>query len=99
VSAGATASVWLRDAALPFQRMEEEAIVVDPRTREVHLFNGTAARIWELLATPRSIDEVCGALIDEFDAEPEALRREVEAFVTDLGGRGLLTAAPSRGGA
>ena len=33
------AQSWLRDATLPFQRLDEEAIVVDPRTREVHLLN------------------------------------------------------------
>jgi len=38
-----------RDPTLPFQRMDEDAIVVDTRTREVHLLNETAARIWELL--------------------------------------------------
>jgi PqqD family protein of HPr-rel-A system len=97
MSAVAATAAWQRDGALPFQRMEDEAIVVNPRTREVHLFNGTAARIWELLEAPRSIDELCGALGDEFEAEPAALRREVEAFVADLGGRGLITAAPARG--
>jgi len=96
----AAAASWARDPGLPFQRMAEEAIVVNPRTREVHLLNETAARIWELLETPRSIDELVGALGDEFDAEPAALRREVESFVADLGGKGLLSpASAGRGGA
>jgi hypothetical protein len=98
MSATTASTPWGRDSALPFQRMEEEAIVVNPRTREVHLFNETAARIWELLETPRSIDDLVGALGDEFDAEPAALRREVEAFVTDLGGKGLLAPVSDRGG-
>jgi PqqD family protein of HPr-rel-A system len=82
---------WRRDPALPFQRMDEEAIVVDPRSREVHLFNETAARIWELLETASSVDELCEALADEYEgAPPEALRSEVETFVSELGGKGLL---------
>ena len=89
-------SLWRRDAALPFQRMAEEAIVVDPRTREVHLLNETAARIWELLETPRSTEELVAALSDEYEAEPAALRREVEAFVIDLGGKGLVAAVRGR---
>jgi PqqD family protein of HPr-rel-A system len=84
---------WQRDPALPFQRMDEEAIVVDPRTREVHLLNETGARIWELLATAASIDELVATLADEYEgASPEALRAEVEAFVEELGGKGLLAA-------
>jgi PqqD family protein of HPr-rel-A system len=83
---------WHRDPTLPFQRMDEETIVIDPRAREVHLLNETAARIWELLETPSSIDELCAALADEYEgATPAALRAEVEGFLSDLGGKGLLT--------
>ena len=35
---------YQRDPGLPFQKLDEETIVVDPRTREVHLLNDTAAR-------------------------------------------------------
>ena len=82
---------WRRAEALPFQRLEEETIVVDPRSREVHLLNGTGARIWDLLETASSVDELVAALGEEYEgATPEELRREVEAFLGDLGGKGLL---------
>jgi PqqD family protein of HPr-rel-A system len=82
---------FVREDALPFQRLDEETIVVDPRSREVHLLNETAARIWELLETASSVDELVEALGDEYEgATPEDLRREVEAFLGDLGARGLL---------
>jgi hypothetical protein len=100
MSAMNAATSWARDPGLPFQRMDEDAIVINPQTREVHLLNGTAARIWELLETPLSIDDLVGALGSEFDAEPAALRSEVETFVADLRGKGLLVApAAGRGGA
>jgi hypothetical protein len=71
-----TATTLRRDPTLPFQRMDEDAIVVDPRTREVHLLNETGARIWELLETASSVDEVAEALEDEYEgAAPGALRR------------------------
>ena len=86
----ATATPWGRDPALPFQRMEEEAIVVNPRTREVHLFNETAARIWELLETASSVDDIVATLAEEYEAaSPDELRREVQAFLDDLGSKGL----------
>ena len=87
-----TNSSWRRESTLPFQRMDEETIVLDPRSREVHLLNETAARIWDLLETPSSVDELCEALADEYEgATPAALRAEVEGFLNDLGGKGLLT--------
>jgi len=85
------ATTFQREDALPFQRLDEETIVVDPRSREVHLLNETAARIWELLETSSSVDELVEALSDEYEgAPPEELRREVEAFLADLSARGLL---------
>ena len=83
---------WRRAEALPFQRLEEETIVVDPRSREVHLLNETAARIWDLLETASSVDQLVEALGEEYEgATPEQLRHEVEAFLGDLGGKGLLS--------
>ena len=82
---------WRRESALPFQRMDGETIVVDPRLGEVHLFNETASRIWELLETASSVDEVAEALEEEYEgAAPGAMRREVAAFLAELGGKGLL---------
>ena len=44
-----------RIGSLPFQKMNEETLVVDPKTREVHLLNATASRVWELLARPQTV--------------------------------------------
>ncbi len=81
---------YARDPAVPHQRLDEETIVVDPRTREVHLLNETAARIWELLATPRSLDDLTGALVDEYDAPAEEVRASVEETLAVLRDKGLL---------
>jgi PqqD family protein of HPr-rel-A system len=82
---------WRRDPTLPFQRMDEDTIVVDARTREVHLLNETAARIWDLLENPASVDELATTLAEEYEgATPDELRAEVEAFVSELGGKGLI---------
>jgi PqqD family protein of HPr-rel-A system len=84
---------WARDPSLPFQRMDDETIVVDPRSREVHLLNETAARIWDLLESARSVDELCAAIADEYEgASPEVLRGEIDVFLNDLGGKGLVAA-------
>ncbi len=83
---------YARDPAVPHQKLDEETIVVDPRTREVHLFNETAARIWELLDTPRSLDDLTGALVEEYDAPAEEVRASVEETLSLLRDKGLLAA-------
>lgn len=83
---------YARDPGVPHQKMDEETIVVDPRTREVHLFNETAARIWELLASPCSLEQLTAALADEYDAPDEELRAAVEETLAALQVKGLLAA-------
>jgi len=85
---------YKRDPGLPFQKLEEETIVVDPRTREVHLLNDTAARVWELLASPFTVDELTETLADEYDATPEAVRAGVEELLAGFRDKGLLLEAP-----
>jgi PqqD family protein of HPr-rel-A system len=91
-SEGAKTQSWHRDPILPFQRLDEEAIVVDPRTREVHLLNVTATRIWDLLDTPRTEEEISTALAEEFDAPADVLRADVAASLGELSAKGLIGA-------
>jgi len=87
---------WRRDSELPFQKLDEETIVLDPRRREVHLLNETAARLWELLAAPRSVDELAATLADEYDADEPELRAAVVECVDGLHDKGLLLAVEAR---
>jgi PqqD family protein of HPr-rel-A system len=79
-----------RDPGLPYQKLDEETIVVDPRSREVHLLNETAARVWELLASPRSLDELAATLGEEYDAPAGELRAGVEEAIAGFRDKGLL---------
>ena len=85
-----------RVSSLPFQKMKDEALVVDPRTREVHLLNATATRVWDLLETPHTPSELVAALAGEFEAPPEALRSDVHTLLAELGARGLVGVDVSR---
>jgi hypothetical protein len=41
-------------------------------------------RVWELLEEPRSIDDVCATLLEEYDVEADTCRRDVAAVVEQL---------------
>ena len=92
----AASTAWRRDAELPFQKLDEETIVVDPRRREVHLLNETAARIWELLASPRSIDDLLATLGEEYDVAAAELREGVQECIDGLTSKGLLVSVATR---
>ena len=50
----------------------------------------TGGRIWGLLATPRTLAELCEALAAEYEISAEAVRADVQAFVASLSERGAL---------
>jgi len=86
-------STFRRNSDFPFQKLEEETIVVDPKRREVHLLNDTASHVWDLLASPRSLDELCAAVGDAYDASPDEVREGVSELLRGLEDKGLLRAA------
>jgi len=86
----ASSTALRRVSFLPYQKLDDEVLVVDPRTREVHLLNLTATRIWELLEKAHTPDELVLALSEEFEAPVEALRADVEVLLADLGAKGLV---------
>lgn len=91
------ARAYQRVSSLPFQKMHEEALVVDTRTREVHLLNVTATRVWDLLETPRTAEQLLSVLTEEFDAAPEVLRADVQALLSEMGAKGLVGAPAGEG--
>jgi PqqD family protein of HPr-rel-A system len=88
---------WRRDPAVPFQKLEEDTIVVDPRTREVHLLNDTAGRIWDLLSSKATVEDLAARLGEEYEAPAEELRDAVTELLHDLRSKGLVLGdAPPR---
>jgi hypothetical protein len=53
--------------------------------------NGVGTRIWELLAEPRSVDNLCEQLAGEYEVEPDACRRDVLVYLEALRAEGLVS--------
>lgn len=84
-------AVKLRRAnALPFQKLNEEVLVVNPKTREVHLLNPTATRIWELLENENTAAELIASLTAEYDADRAQVGEDVDALLAELAAKGLI---------
>lgn len=46
--------------------------------------SAVGARIWELIETPHSVDQLCDTLVAEYEVEPATCRSEVDAFLAKL---------------
>jgi hypothetical protein len=89
-----TASIWamLTPPGIHVQWVEEEAVVLNEDTSELHYLNPQSALIYALLleyGMPDAVPHAC----EHIDAPPEETKREVENLVDTLLDKGLLLKA------
>ena len=63
------------------------------KTAELFVLNATAERLWELLASPISIEDLARNLIDEFEVSAESARADAAAFIQSLRDIGIAVEA------
>ena len=63
------------------------------RTAELFVLNATAERLWELLESPISIEDLARNLIDEFEVSAESARVDAAAFIQSLRDIGIAVEA------
>ena len=73
-------------------RVEDEMIMMNVERGKYIGLTETGARIWDLLAEPRTAEDLCAALCEEYDIAAEQCRTEVDAFVAEMQKQGALTA-------
>jgi len=66
----------------------------------LHVVNGqcfgmenVAAEVWNLLAEPTSVEQLCADLVDRYEVEPETCHREVVALLEQFEQEGLIQPA------
>ena len=88
------------DPAVVFTPLVDGAVLLDTSREQYFGLNGVGARIWTLLPTSRSLDELCSTLATEFDgATSEGIRGDVETLLAELAAAGLLSGQDARAAA
>ena len=67
-----------------------ETVLLDPVGDRYLRLNASGAALWELLAEPRSPDELAATLADRHALEAEIASRDAHAFVAALRARELV---------
>jgi hypothetical protein len=65
-------------------------VLLNLETGAYYRLNATGAAIWELLEAPASVDDVSVGLAVEVTKEASELQGDVEWFLGELTGRGLV---------
>jgi hypothetical protein len=73
--------------------VDDHVVMLDPARGEYFGLDPVGSRIWELLAEPRPVDDLCATLVAEFDVDDATCRSEVLAFLDGLAAVELVVAA------
>jgi len=74
-----------------FRELDGEAVVLNLDTGIYFGLDAVGTRIWRLLAERKPLKAVLDSLIDEYEAPPDRLQRDLLAFVERLDDKGLLS--------
>ena len=92
-------SIVVRDSEPIFTTIDSEVVMLSPRAQAYFGLGMVGSEIWNAIEKPRRVDELCAALLQEFEVDPDICRREVLGFLNDLVERGLAHIVPQEGAA
>ena len=70
--------------------VDGEMVMMSVERGEYYGLNEVGARIWSLLASPKTLTELQQCLCAEYAVSPEQCRHELQPFIDELLARGIL---------
>ena len=71
--------------------IEGEAVILSLDTKVLRGLNPVGSRVWELIDGQRSVEEIAGLIVKEFEVECTQADEDVRGFVQELLDKGLVT--------
>src|SRR5579871_5239679 len=74
--------------------IDGEVVALDVARGACYGLDAVGARIWSMIAEPRSVQEVCEALMAVYEVDEATCHRDVLDLLAALRGEGLIEVAP-----
>lgn len=71
-------------------KIDDEVVMVNVEQGNYYSLNRVGSSIWELLETPKSVEEICSELMNEYEINEYDCKKEVESFVEALLNKGVI---------
>jgi hypothetical protein len=75
---------------------DRDLVILNLKGNNYLALNDIGRRIWELLKSPRRVDDLCQQLSQEFNATPEQISGDVLPFLTELINENVVHVADER---
>jgi hypothetical protein len=73
-----------------FCELEGEAVILNLRDGVYYGLNPVGLRIWELIQSPKTLNEILETLTAEYEVERAVCQADVETLLKQLSGKGLI---------
>lgn len=73
-----------RNPGLVWADVDGETVMMSVERGEYFGLGGVGSRVWELLATPATVAEICETIVAEFRIDPDACLTDLIGFLTEL---------------
>jgi len=85
-----------RSGRVPFSHLDDELLAIDVQQGYLYSLNETGGLVWDAMAEPIMVSEICARLASAFDVDEATCERDVVAVVSALCEAGLaeVTDAP-----
>lgn len=70
--------------------MDDTVVMMSLAQGKYYGLDRVGSRVWELLARPLSVAEICATLVAEFDVDPDVCDRDVREFLAQLAAERLI---------
>ncbi len=83
-------SIVSRAVEAQFKQLDDELLAIDEQAGFLYSMNETASRVWELIAQPSAVSNVCSHLRRTFAVDKATCQREVLVLLQELHEAGLV---------
>lgn len=81
---------YLRNNSILAESLQDLLVMLDIDKGKYYSLNSVATRIWELIDQPKTIENICEVLTNEFEVDFEQCKKEVEDHLAQMYKLGLL---------
>ena len=85
--------MYMRSADILAANVDGELVMMSMEAGNYYSIGGIGTLVWELLAEPKSMDELVDNVVADYDVERERCAADVAVFVDELLGLKLIESA------
>ena len=89
-------SMATRNEAIVFTDLDDSIVMMDVDEGQYYELDTVGAKIWALIEAPRPVAEICDALVDEFEVDPDTCRDETLEFLQTASEHRIVQIQPAR---